>query len=213
MKNITTLILLNIFFKIILSGQTGSTNSSILSEKDLKYLEELTRDVVDSSRIYPGQKISPDFGGNSTGGILIRPGGRKTYPSFWIRDYAMSLECGFISSDEQKHMLLLTASTQCDLTWITSTGSLIPSGAIADHIRIDDGLPIYFPGTYDHEKQGGKKWGMVLTGVHLQDGFVMPFPELIYRQLNNSPENILKISGQVITGKALHLEPHGNVII
>jgi hypothetical protein len=73
----------------------------------------------------------------------------------------MSLECGFVTPDEQKHMLMLTASTQCDRTWITRTGSMIPSGAIADHIRIDDGKPVYFPGTLDYYEQGGKKWGMV----------------------------------------------------
>ncbi|MGV8096103.1 MAG: hypothetical protein AB2L24_29985 [Mangrovibacterium sp.] len=57
-------------------------------------------------------------------------------------------------------MLLLTASTQCDQTWITPGGSMVPLGAIADHIRIDDSLPIYFPGTYDTQKQGNKKFGM-----------------------------------------------------
>ena len=35
-----------------------------------------------------------------------------------------------------------------------------PFGAIADHIRIDDSKPIFFPGTYDYAGQGGKTWGM-----------------------------------------------------
>ena len=161
MKNIKISILLSIILVITLNGQTGSQSGSLLSADDLIYLKELTKDVLDSSRIHPGQKISSDFGSNSTGGILIRPGGRKTYPSFWIRDYAMSLECGFVSGAEQKHMLQLTASTQCDRTWITNAGSIIPSGAIADHIRIDDGKPIYYPGTYNYGNQGGKTWGMV----------------------------------------------------
>jgi hypothetical protein len=104
----------------------------------------------------PGQT-----GPNNTGGILIRPGGRNCYPAFWIRDYAMSLECGFINLGEQEHMLLLTASTQCDQTWITEGGSMVPPGAIADHIRIDDGLPVYFPGTLSFIDQGIKKFGMV----------------------------------------------------
>jgi len=134
---------------------------NILSRDNLKFLEGLARDVVDSSRIYPGQIISSDFGPNSTGGVLIRPGGRSCYPSFWIRDYAMSLESGFISSEEQKHMLILTASTQCDQPWITQGGSMIPFGAIADHICIDDKKPIYFPGTYSYVAQGNKVFGMV----------------------------------------------------
>ena len=161
MKNIKISTLLSIILVISLNGQTRSQSGSLLSVDDLIYLKGLTKDVLDSSRIYPGQKISSDFGSNSTGGILIRPGGRKTYPSFWIRDYTMSLECGFVSGAEQKHMLQLTASTQCDRTWITNAGSIIPSGAIADHIRIDDGKPIYYPGTYNYSNQGGKTWGMV----------------------------------------------------
>ena len=131
----------------------------ILNDSDFLFLEELTLAVLESSRIYPGQTISPRFGPNNTGGILIRPGGRNAYPAFWIRDYAMSLESGLIGQEEQKHMLLLTAGTQCDQTWITSLGSLVPSGAIPDHIRIDDGLPIFFPGTYDYERQGHPRYG------------------------------------------------------
>lgn len=133
---------------------------SLLSQADLDYLKGLTQAVVDSSRIIPGQKISKDFGPNNTGRNLIRPGGRDCYPSFWIRDYAMSLECGFITLEEQKQMLNLTAATQCDQTCITKAGSMVPMGAIADHIRIDDSKPVYFPGTYSYSKQGGKTFGM-----------------------------------------------------
>jgi len=143
-------------------SQQGKTDlhENILSESNFEFLASLTKEVVDSYRILPGTVISPDFGPNNTGGTLIRPGGRNCYPSFWIRDYAMSIESGFISIGEQRHMLLLTASTQCDETWITKGGSMIPRGAIADHIRIDDVLPIYFPGTYSFSDQGNKVFGM-----------------------------------------------------
>lgn len=141
-------------------GQNGG-EQPLLSESDFNFLKGLTKDVMECSRIYPDQTISADFGGNHSGGVLIRPGGRACYPAFWIRDYAMSIESGFVSLEEQRHMLLLTASRQCDQTWITDAGSMVPVGAIADHIRIDDGHPIYFPGTYDYKGQGGKTWGMV----------------------------------------------------
>ena len=133
---------------------------NLLNQSDLDYLTDLTKSVVESSRIYPGQKVSKEFGPNNTGGILIRPGGRDCYPSFWIRDYAMSLECGFITTEEQRHMLQLAAKTQCDQNQITKSGSMIPVGAIADHIRIDDSLPVYFPGTYSYTGQGGKTFGL-----------------------------------------------------
>ena len=148
------------FFLVITGKSQQIEKANLLSKVDLDYLKDLTKAVVDSSRIFPEQKISKDFGPNNTGGNLIRPGGRDCYPSFWIRDYAMSLECGFITTEEQWHMLILSAATQCDQTYITKAGSMVPMGAIADHIRIDDGKPVYFPGTYSYSGQGGKTFGM-----------------------------------------------------
>jgi len=148
-----------LFLFLVLNAQEFKTKR-LLSTEDFNYLKGLTRAVMDSSRIYPGQIISKDFGANATGITLIRPGGRGTYPAYWIRDYAMSIETGFVSMEEQKQMLLLTAATQCDQTWISSSGSMIPVGSIADHIRIDDSKPIFFPGTYNYSSQGGKTWGM-----------------------------------------------------
>ena len=159
MKKFIISILLN---AVIATGmsQTHIPSNSILSDDNLEFLKEMTKDVMQNSRIYPGQKISEEFGVNNTGGILIRPGGRDCYPAFWIRDYAMSLESGFVTIEEQKHMLYLTASKQCDQTWISGVGGMIPLGAVADHIRIDDSKPIYYPGTYDYNRQGGKTWGL-----------------------------------------------------
>ena len=151
-----------LFFAILLMPCTlvQGQQKSILGTNDLVFLEQMVKDVMEASRIYPGQKISKDFGPNQTEGVLIRPGGRTSYPAFWIRDYAMSIETGYVSEKEQKHMLDLTASTQSDSLIRTKWGTSIPKGSIADHIRIDDGKPIYFPGTYSFENQGEKKWGM-----------------------------------------------------
>ena len=158
MKNISSLLFALLFF-LDLNAQE-IRNERLLATEDFNYLRGLTKAVMDSARIYPGQIISKDFGPNTTGITLIRPGGRGTYPAFWIRDYAMSIETGFVSTEEQKQMLLLTAATQCDQTWISASGSMIPVGAIPDHIRIDDSKPIFFPGTYNYSNQGGKTWGM-----------------------------------------------------
>ena len=151
-----------LFFAILLMPCTlvQGQQKSILGTNDLVFLEQMVKNVMEASRIYPGQKISKDFGPNQTEGVLIRPGGRTSYPAFWIRDYAMSIETGYVSEKEQKHMLELTASTQSDSLIRTKWGTSIPKGSIADHIRIDDGKPIYFPGTYSFENQGEKKWGM-----------------------------------------------------
>ena len=151
-----------LFFVILLMplAIVKGQQKSILEANDVVFLEQMVKDVMEASRIYPGQKISKDFGPNQTKGVLIRPGGRTSYPAFWIRDYAMSVETGYVSEKEQKHMLDLTANTQSDSLIQTKWGTSIPKGSIVDHIRIDDGKPIYFPGTYSFENQGEKKWGM-----------------------------------------------------
>ncbi len=152
-----------LFSLVVFSPGLGQDpkKAGFLSSRDMLFLEELTRTVVDSSRIMPGQELPPSirsFGPNLTGIALIRPGGRDCYPSFWIRDYAMSLESGLISEQEQYDMLIFTAGRQADQSWITPNGSLVPAGFIPDHIRIKDGLPVYFPGTYDYVNQGGSLW-------------------------------------------------------
>ena len=133
-----------------------------LSKEDFEFLKDLTKDVLESSKLYHGQRISEKHGPNNTGGILIRSGGRNAYPFFLIRDYARSLDCGSVSPEDQKHMLFLTASIQCDQTWITKGGNMVPYGAIADRVRIDDKLPIYFPRASDYIKQGhSSKFGKI----------------------------------------------------
>ncbi len=150
-----------LFFALLITLNLRSQDQALLSKEDFSFLKEMTKEVVERSRVYPNQIASKDFGANNSGGVLIKPGGSEAYPAFWIRDYAMSIESGFIPVKEQKHMLLVAASGQCDQTWITDGGCMIPMGAIPDHMRLDDSKPIYFPGTYDSKGQGNKKWGMM----------------------------------------------------
>ncbi|MEX2512491.1 MAG: hypothetical protein WD398_06265 [Cyclobacteriaceae bacterium] len=157
LKGIWLLLFLSLWAIPLFSQIKGT--EPFLSDEEMSFLEKMTKDVLEQSKIYPGQYLSEEFGSNQTGGTLIRPGGRDAYPSFWIRDYALSLETGLVATEEQRHMLFLTAGTQADQSWITEGGSLVPFGAIADHIRIDNSLPIYFPGTYSYEAQGTSEWG------------------------------------------------------
>lgn len=149
-----------VFMAFLLWMQTVcAQDRTIIDAGDLDFLKGLTRAVLDSARVHPGEPLPAPFGFNKTGGTLIRPGGRATYPAFWIRDYVMSLETGFVTAAEQRHMLLLTAATQCDQTRITKGGGMIPYGAIADHILADNRMPVYFAGTYDVEAQGTHEFG------------------------------------------------------
>ena len=136
---------------------TCESDTPTLAAADMTFLEGMAADVVAASRVQPGEKVG-DFGPNATGGTVIRPGGRDCYPAFWVRDYAMSLASGLITSDEQVHALMLTARMQQEGDWRTPSGSVVPHGAIVDHVSLD-GKPIFFPGTIDdYENQGGV-WG------------------------------------------------------
>ena len=74
MKNISSLLFALLFF-LDLNAQE-IRNERLLATEDFNYLRGLTKAVMDSARIYPGQIISKDFGPNTTGITLIRPGGR-----------------------------------------------------------------------------------------------------------------------------------------
>ena len=181
-------------------GKPADEHLQFLNKTDLSFLEQLTREVIDSSRILPGQVVSSLSLKNNTGGILIRPGARDAYPSFWIRDYAMSLETGMIDSAEQRHMLMLTAATQCDEAWITKNGSMVPYGAIADHIRINDGLPVYFPGTLEYADQGNKVFGMLPP---LCDQFYFVQMLYIYVELTGNRKMLLaQVNGKRMIDRA-----------
>jgi hypothetical protein len=91
---------------------------------------------------------------------LVRPGGRDCYPAFWIRDFAMSLESGFISPVEILNHLRLTAEKQNGpQTRYLKNGLQIPPYAIADHINFD-GSAAFYPGTMNSgDDQGDGNFG------------------------------------------------------
>ena len=159
----------------------------------MQFAETLTADVLEASRVYPGQSVA-GYGPNATGGTLIRPGGRDCYPSYWIRDFAMSLECGLVSPAEMEHALRLTASRQQSTDWHTPSGSLVPRGAIADHITFD-GKPIFFPGSMDYDKQG-QPWGYYPS---LDDHFF--FVDIAWQLISQG--NRLDVLDAVIEGMSL----------
>ena len=153
-----------IVFAIGVVAMFGNASSAqagpLLDADDSRFVRELTAAVMDASRVAPNEKVGA-IGPNVTGGMLIRPGGRGAYPAFWIRDYAMSLDCGLVTPDEQRHMLLLTASHQQDTEWRLANGSMVPPGSVPDHISFGN-KPIFYPGTLeDYEGQGGPRWGVL----------------------------------------------------
>lgn len=139
-------------------GASGPADALFLSPEDMAFLEGLTAAVLDASRVAPGAKVGA-IGPNTTGQTLIRPGGRNAYPAFWIRDYAMSLDTGMVTLEEQRHALFLAASHQPDEQITLPSGSVLPPGSIPDHVAFGN-VPIFFPGILeDYQAQGGPQWG------------------------------------------------------
>src|SRR5690606_25947190 len=99
-----TPILFKIFFCLmgfVLASSLKAQQPLVMTKADRSFLEKLTKDMLGSSKVYPGQSVSGGLGINNTGGVIIKPGAGEMYPSFWIRDYAMSIETGFIAPAEQ----------------------------------------------------------------------------------------------------------------
>ena len=135
---------------------------SELPRADLDFLRDLTRDVVEASRVKPGS----NGGGrwpltNSCGFALITPG-KDTYTACWVRDFSMAVDSGFITADELREHLLLTCRGQNGPTERKLANGLhVPAWAIPDHINYDGG-PVYYPGTYaSGEDQGAGACGRV----------------------------------------------------
>ena len=108
----------------------------------MEFLKGIAAATVKAAHVPPGA-IKPGGGVNTTGIPLITPGG--SYPAFWVRDYAMSLDCGLIGPDEMLPQLKLIARCQNgprERKFLS--GAVIPPFAIADYILMS-GRPAHVP--------------------------------------------------------------------
>lgn len=148
-------------WRCVLAAAPAATNEAVSTEKTspMNYLRELTAAVINAASVQPGQSVagSPP---NTSGGTLIRPGGRADYPSCWVRDFTMSLDCGLIApKDILHHVRFFARSQNGPEERKLKSGGIIPPFAIPDHVNFDGGA-VFYPGTYDAgENQGGEPWG------------------------------------------------------
>lgn len=98
---------------------------------------------------------------NTCGFTLVTPG-KDTYQAFWIRDFSMALDSGFITAEEMRNHLKLVCQVQNGAQERRLANGLhVPSWAIPDHINYD-GRPVWFPGTFSSgEDQGAGACGRV----------------------------------------------------
>ncbi len=108
--------------------------------KSMEFLRGIAEATVKAAHVAPGSK-KRGGGINTTGITLITPGG--DYPAFWIRDYAMSLDCGLIGPEEMLPRLKLIAQCQSGNKEMKPAGGcIVPVFSIADRIMLD-GRPVY----------------------------------------------------------------------
>jgi hypothetical protein len=163
MKQLVRRRLVGALIVVILAGSISPTPAALpffgqgLPRHDLRFLRDMTGDVVEASRVKPGS----NGGGrwpltNSCGFTLVTPG-KDTYTAFWPRDFSMSLESGFITAEEMRNHLLLICSVQNGPAELKLANGLhVPPWAIPDHVNYD-GRPSYYPGSYGsgHDQGNG----------------------------------------------------------
>jgi hypothetical protein len=128
-----------------------------LPKEALAFLRDMTRDVVEASRVKPGSNGGGRWPLTNTCGFTLVTPGKDTYTAFWVRDFSMAVDSGFVTAEELRDHLLLTCKAQNGPTELTLANGLhVPPWAIPDHINYD-GRPSFYPGTYSsgHDQGNG----------------------------------------------------------
>ena len=128
-----------------------------LPKDDLAFLRDMTRDVVEASRVPPGSNGGGRWPLTNTCGFALITPGKDTYTAYWVRDFSMAVDSGFVTAEELRNHLLLTCKAQngpADLA--LANGLHVPAWAIPDHINYD-GRASFYPGTYSsgHDQGSG----------------------------------------------------------
>jgi len=134
---------------------TAPTLGDRLPKADMVFLRDMTRDVIEASRVKPGSNGGGDWKLTNVFNFALITPGKDTYRAFWPRDFSMSVDAGFITPNELRNHLLLICQAQNGPTELKlAKGLHVPPWAIPDHINYD-GRPTYYPGTYASGKDQG----------------------------------------------------------
>lgn len=133
----------------------------LVEQGNLDFLASMAKDTVEVSRVRlqtTAINISPSYPGRI---ILITPG-KDTYRAFWIRDFSMAADSGFISQDELRYHLRLVSKCQVGpVDRLLKNGLRLPAWSIPDHINYDL-TPVFYPGTYSSsDDQGNGTFGQL----------------------------------------------------
>lgn len=128
------------------ANQAPRSNSKLPAE-DISFLRDMTRNVVEASRVKPGSNGGGNCPLTNTCGFTLITPGKDTYQAFWPRDFSMALYTGFISKEEMRnHLNLLCGVQNGENDKKLAHGLHVPPWAIPDHVNYD-GQPVWFPGS------------------------------------------------------------------
>ncbi len=133
----------------------------LVEQGNLDFLASMAKDTVEASRVRlqtTAINISPYHPVRIT---LVTPG-KDTYRAFWIRDFSMAADSGFISQDELRYHLRLVCKCQVGpVDRLLKNGLRLPAWSIPDHINYDL-TPVFYPGTYSSsDDQGNGTFGQL----------------------------------------------------
>ena len=131
-------------------------NADAKWEETAQYLKEMCGKVLDAIT----HEVEAEFDGEKKHEKVVLPSYNK-YPSVWIRDFAMNMDCEMMDADLVKeHILRFANYAQNGGELLELKNNLkVPAWAMADHLNYN-GRPVYFPGTYsDSDDQGTGKFG------------------------------------------------------
>jgi len=138
--------------------------SSIDLERELGYLVRLSQDAANICMIKEGEDIGTNESGvtrNDLGISIVTPAAvrfaPKSYPSFWMRDFVLSIPAGIFQPDYLRRSALLFAATQRNEDWVWYNGT-VPAYTPAEHINMDGGA-VFYPGSYYPDERQGGIWG------------------------------------------------------
>ncbi len=132
----------------------------------LEKLEKIARKTIEKCMV----SVETRYLGTTADRRLLLPCGDLKYPSFWIRDCAMSSLSGLIADDILREYVLIFAShAQNGPDEIhLKNGLRVPPWMFCDHLNYN-GRPVWYPGTLeDGEDQGTGAFGILPP---LDDGY------------------------------------------
>ncbi len=130
-------------------SEVFALEDALISEEDLAFLRELTLRTIAKCRAevtMDGQKFP-----------VYLPSGSRQYPAFWTRDACWIVASGLLKTAEIEPMLEVLARTQNgpELRKLKH-GLEVPPWAVADHVVLENGGAVFFPGTYSASDYQGK---------------------------------------------------------